>query len=396
MEGLHLFDQAAFEWVRSARDYLFAEGRFTMVDDEVKNAFGKDFREMLPVQSRDQIVELLCALFPQRAKVLSGRGHFFGEAEYETIKRRGIGSEAGYDAYFGLFPSPNAVPKSVIDSVVTRLEDQPFIASIFQQYLDQKSGSGKPLVGDLMDELRYRLMGREPIRPTQQLLNAVLLAGDAITRIERDQNLVELSPQASFSFLVKTILEGWPVTEAAAHLQTSLEQSNSIVACALIFLDRARELGLMPSSGYSQPVITKEDIVPLGKWLLQMIQSADANGTLENAPFYWATIDAWNFLSGPTEPRAWILRNLEANPAFLPKLAKGMLIYSISSSERKYSMREPPDATLFDSQVLLDISKKRLTANVYVGEDKSIVTALFAGLSGIPTEGRKRSSDADV
>ena len=121
MEGLRLFDATAFDWIRSSRDFLFGEGRFLMSSDEIREAAVKNLQEQLPPETREQVLHLLSVLFPSKSKLFERKYASSQEFNSEVVRRRGIGCEAGYDAYFALHPSPDAVPKAVIDGMMEKL-----------------------------------------------------------------------------------------------------------------------------------------------------------------------------------------------------------------------------------------------------------------------------------
>lgn len=103
MEALRLFDPQAFDWVRSNRDFLLDGAGY--VSDDDKKAYAATFRDSLDPNQRDDIVELLSALFPSKSKLLRVDDRFsFGEMWAQTVNRRGVGSHKGYDAYFFTVP----------------------------------------------------------------------------------------------------------------------------------------------------------------------------------------------------------------------------------------------------------------------------------------------------
>ena len=324
IEGLRLFDNEVFNWIRSNKDYLFSQGRFQMLSEDERAAVSKRLRESLPEDSRDQILDLLCTLFPTRSKFIRGDSLSGGESYSETVKRRGVGSEAGYDAYFSLFPSPNAIPKSVLDSLIERRDDDAHVKEVLKEYVDKKGITGSPLVSELLTEMRYRFVGRNAATPTQQLLDGLFEVGEQVLAIDWDGGILTLLPQADLSLLVRALLEAWGPADASKHLVTAFNKAHSAAVCAYVFVDRARELGVIPNEGTSPAeIVTRDALQKLGKLLLKLIEKSAASGTLIEAPAYWAIIQSWVYLRGIDKPRAWIRSNLKSSPVFLAKLAKG-------------------------------------------------------------------------
>ncbi|MGO4389055.1 P-loop NTPase fold protein [Microvirga sp. 2YAF29] len=383
MEGLRLFDNQAFEWVRQNRDFLFSEGRFVLAQDKAKNKVGEDLRNSLPPETRDQIVDVLCTLFPTRAEIIRGRDAY-GEHEnyFEIVNRGGIAHQTGYDAYFSLFPSPDAVPKSVIDTMIARMDDEEFLVSTFLGYIGKGSNHQRPLIGSLLEEIRYRFLGRDAAEPTQEMLDALLRVGEDVLRIDWSGGMLMLSPRANFSFLVQSILEAWGPEKATANLLEAFNRAASVTVCAEIFVDRARELGKLPAEGTTHAVRISEDgFKELGEKLLEMIEGAAGSGALSNAPFYWNIVRAWGHLSGPEKPREWIKAGIASDPACLAKLTKGLLAYSVSETGRHYSMHERPDEALYDLSDLKSASEAHLAAAAYSGSEDELrrVQAVLKG-----------------
>ena len=124
-------------------------------------------RDRLSEGTRDEVMSVLSALFPSKAQLFQGTTAPQAEPHGEVVKRRGIGSKASYDAYFSLHPSSDAIPKTEIDALMRRLEDEEAIAEVIKSYADKKDKQGRPMVGELLEELRFRFEGRGPAIPTE-------------------------------------------------------------------------------------------------------------------------------------------------------------------------------------------------------------------------------------
>src|SRR5262249_49093599 len=143
----------------------------------------------------DQITYVLSALFPSKAKLFLGPNASSNEPHGEVVKRRGIGSVAGYDAYFGLHPSPDAIPKKEIDELLGLREDEEAVVERLETFIGRKDRQGYPIIGQLLEELRFRFQGPNPAEPTQALLGALFRTGEQIFAIEQKGDLFELSPR---------------------------------------------------------------------------------------------------------------------------------------------------------------------------------------------------------
>lgn len=119
MEGLRLFDFNTFEWLRDHRDYLFTKGRFLLAQEDLRTRTAESFQETVPEAKWQQMRALAIQLFPQMSRDLKENVFVGGLDADDVRKRRGIGSEAGFDSYFGLYPSPDAIPLAVVNSLVS-------------------------------------------------------------------------------------------------------------------------------------------------------------------------------------------------------------------------------------------------------------------------------------
>src|ERR1017187_680017 len=105
----------------------------------------------------------------------------FGSEDHSGIvRRRGIGCEAGYDTYFALYPSPNEVSKNVLDLFMSKLDDRAFLVEIIESYIEKKDHSKLTMVGQLLQELSFRFLGRDRPTPTQSLLDALFDVGERV------------------------------------------------------------------------------------------------------------------------------------------------------------------------------------------------------------------------
>ncbi len=269
MEGLRLFDPEAFNWLRWNRDFLFRDGRFVMSDNEVFKAVAERLKNCVPERSRDEVLGLLSVLFPSHSKWFDGN-EVFSEAHAEVVRRRGIGCEAGYDGYFGLHPSSDAIQKVVIDSILTAKKDDAI--AVIDEYLKRVDRGGKPIIVSFLQEIQYRFYGNNGAVPTQGLLEALFFVGEKIQRFDWDGEIFSMPARSQLTFLIRAMLERWGPDKAGESLEAAFIQPETVAVSASVFVDRARELGEIPPPGQSSPVIDLKELKLLGKELLPRIQ----------------------------------------------------------------------------------------------------------------------------
>jgi predicted KAP-like P-loop ATPase len=324
MEGLRLFDNLVFEWIRWNKDWLFDEGSYLMAREETKKAWLNSLTDQIPERERERVIRLLAVLFPGQHEVFGK--DFREEANWSLVARRGIGSGAGFDAYFSLFPSPNEVPKTVIDMAIAKLNERSFLVDLIDSYVQKTDRNNLSMVPKLLRELAFRFMGRNAVVvPTQDLFEALFEKADDIFSIDWRADPLQLSPNAALIDLSDQMLELWGPDAAAQHLESAFSKSCSLVLSADIFVDQARDFGILPDRSGRRPRIAQDALEALGKILLPQLQQAARDSTLVSAPNFFGIIPAWKYLGGAAAVKKWIEANIQSNPEFLSKLTKGFV-----------------------------------------------------------------------
>jgi KAP family P-loop domain len=383
MEGLRLFDSQAFNWIRWNRDFLFSEGSFVMARDAVSEATVERLKGSLPEAAREQLLQLLTVLFPRHTEAFQGKNAMRDEAPAVTAARRGVGYAPGYDAYFGLHPSSDAIPKSVIDGIIANMGDADALRRAILPYLERRDRRGQPAIGQLLEELRYRFFGHGRPPPTQQILDVLFEFGEQVLASDWKAEAFALSPRAQLSFLVADLLEGWGQEHAGAHLLEAFRKCDSPAFCAEAFVDRARELGKIPDQSRRSPTVTESDLQQLGAAVLAKIERAVADGTLSNAPFYFSIVRAWSYMGKTADAKAWLAAGMMGDAKFLAKTTMGLVSYSLGTGERSYTLRERPDETLYDLQILKEATDRHANSSELGNDERNRLRSVGEGVDRI-------------
>lgn len=396
MEGLRLFDAGAFSWIRDNRDFLFTDGRFVMSSDEVKQEAVDGLKKRISADIQSQVLRILSVLFPQAGKWFEGRDSFIDEAHVETMRRRGVASEAGYDTYFGLYPSTDAIPKAVINDLMSKVDNADDIERIIRRYLGKTNSRGELMIAKLLDELRVQFRAPRPAQPKQGLLDALFRVGEEIISIDRDAGMFELSPSAQLRFLIRNMLEQWGSEKAGDHVIEAFQKSTSVMFMAEELVDRGRELKVFKSESSEDSTITLDAFTKLGEVFLAKLEEALAAGTLSDAAYYFNIVRVWAYLAGPDQPKRWLTEGMLESGAFLAKVARGLVSYSIGTKVRRYTMRDNPDAELFDLDILLDASRKHLATGELTDDQRSILSAIVRGSGHLKNGRSPEAEDLDL
>lgn len=382
MDGIRLFDTEAFEWIRRNRDFLFSEGAFMMAREETKSEAANRLKESLPDEKREQVMSLIKVLFPRSIKAFEDNKAMSEEALAATATRRGVGYAPGYDAYFGLHPSSDAIPKTVIDSIIANLGKESALREAILPYAEKRDRSGQPAIGQLLEELRYRFYVHGRPQPTQELLDVLFEIGEKVLSSDWTAELFALSPRALLSFLIADLLEVWGQEHAGKYLLTSFKKCSSAAFCADVFVERARELGKIPDQSRRSPTITEQDLQALGEDLLAKIERAASEGTLADAPFYFDIVRAWAYLGKAGEAKAWLSGEMIKSPKSLAKAGRGLVSYSLGSRERFYSLRSRPD-DLYDIHVIRDAAAMHGASEALSQDERNLIASVAKGIEEI-------------
>ncbi|KGF71315.1 hypothetical protein LL06_00535 [Hoeflea sp. BAL378] len=379
MEGLRLFDAGAFSWIRDNRDFLFNEGRFVLSSDEVKQDAVDGLKKRLSADIKSQVLRVLAVLFPQAGKWFEGRDSFVEEAHVETVRRRGVASADGYDTYFGLYPSTDAIPRAVINDLMGKLENADDLERIIRSYLGRTNSRGELMIAKLLDELRIRFRAPQPAEPKQGLLDALYRVGEEIISIDHDAGTFELSHSAQLRFLIRNMLEQWGSEEAGYHMLEAFQKSTSVMFMAEELTDRGRELRVFKSASSEEPTITLDAFNKLGEVFLSKLYEALTAGTLSEATYYFNIVRVWSYLAGNDQPKKWLTEGMLRSGTFMAKAARGLVSYSIGTKTRRYTMRDYPDADLYDLNILVDAGQKHLKSSDLTDDQRSILSAIVRG-----------------
>jgi hypothetical protein len=121
----------------------------------------------------------------------------------------------------------------------------------------------------------------------------------------------------------------------------------------------------------------------LGVELLKKIEDARAHSKLSDAPFYVSIARAWAYIDKPEAPKAWLSEGMLKDAQFLAKAAWGLVSYSMMRRERTYHVRERPDDSLYDIQVLHDACKKHLAGTELNSDERNRVAAVLEAVDRI-------------
>lgn len=388
IEGVRLFDTEAFSWLRDNRNSLFSDGRFQLAEDGAKEQVIEDLKRRVPEGEYSQVLAVITVLFPQLAKWSDSDASFGAEAYDEVERRRGIGCEAGYDRYFGLHPSADAVRLADIGDLVAPGSSVEDIEKMLRGYLVASDSRGAPMITKVLHELRVQYTGRSPVRGTPAMVSALFRVGEEVISVDRVTSMMELTPRSMIGFLIYEVLKQWGPEEAGQFLIEAFKRDGSPAFLADVYVSRGEELGTFGNPSREEACIAKEDFAALGQLLIERINASHKDGTLAEAPFYYNVIRCWVHLSDGETAKSWLTDGIVDSAEFMAKVCKGLVAYSIDENGRHYSMEVRPDATLYQLDVLVDAGVQHRDDSKLTEDERRRISAVV--------EGAKRFREADA
>ncbi|MDD9995986.1 MAG: P-loop NTPase fold protein, partial [Dehalococcoidia bacterium] len=310
IEGVRLFDTETFAWLRDNRSFLFNEGRFILSEDGVKEQVIEDLKRRVPEGEHSQVLGVITVLFPQLAKWFDSLASFGAESNDDVERRRGIGCEAGYDSYFGLHPSADAVRLEDIGELVAPGANVEDIEKILRRYLMACDSRGAPMIAKVLHELQVRYSGRSPVRGTPAILYALFGIGEEVIAVDHAPSKTELPLRSMIGFLIYEILKQWGQEEAGQFLIEAFERERSAAFLADVYVSRGEEFGIFGDPPREEACISKKDFEALGQVLLNRINSSYEDGTLSDAPFYFNIVRCWVHLSDRETVKSWLTEGI--------------------------------------------------------------------------------------
>jgi hypothetical protein len=397
MEGLRLFDAQVFNWIRDNRDFIFRDGQYQLLDANARQPYVDRFKESLAArQDAEQVLKIVSVLLPGLGELIRHSGLYHTEPYHSIANRRGIASEAGYDAYFSLNPSPDAVPKRVIDDIVSGNGTEEQLTSTISSYIGKRSSTGRVMISELIEELRYRFESPKPPQVSEPLVNALFTNADRILGEPRSHDLLTVSPSFALLFLVEAMLRATGTAEAAQLLKSAFSSMRSIVFSADLYMEIGRDLSAFPVDDESRrdaPVVDRQTFDELGEILVGKIGQASRNGELAKAPYFWNVLRVWMHFDKTDEPRTWLHRWMMDDASFMLRVAQGLVGVSHSTKGKSYTFTDSADADLYDFAAICSAVHKHLESAKLTDDERHRLKAVLDGATKLQCKSEPNNSE---
>ncbi|RJG46447.1 P-loop NTPase fold protein [Mesorhizobium sp. DCY119] len=386
MEGLRVFDYDTFQWLRKNRGFLIGDD-LTMLNDDERKKIASKLRTQLTENDKNYVIELLANLFPGREKELRGGLQHHGEPYYSIVKRGGVGAAQGYDAYFSLFPPEGEISKSAADSLASRLDDREYIEQMIVETFGNADRKGEPLVGSFLAQLHYRMLGNSNIKPTTQLLAALMATGDKIVSIEWTGRWFAAPAYIGLSGLLREMVKRWGQEMALQEFCTVAKDGSPLMSSFLL----AQVSPSLASQGADRDgLLTEDQANELAAVVQERIRDAIGKKALHTLPDLWPVFQVWRQVAQSDEIKNWVSETLSNHPSLLAKLPI-FRTRSASGDGVDYSLGSKPDPSLFQMEDLVSAANELVaneeTDKVTRAKAEAILRGVRDGIPDYATDG---------
>ncbi|EIZ84861.1 MAG: hypothetical protein CL858_28165 [Cupriavidus sp.] len=386
MEGVRLFEPDLFDWIRGNRESIFGTGNWDMATDTGKAKAGDAFMSLFPISSQERNARLLCLLIPSMTKLFEKK-HIFAlnsETHVRVVNRRGIGSEQGYDAYFGLHIPDDSISVKIIERALSHQTTRAEQLAIMRGIFSREASPNRPPIGEYFQDLRFRLHEASQNSAPINLLEAIFDFGEVILSIDKDVGALMLGPQANASLLLLEICKLNRSEEFKDRLIKLFESRPSLCFAAGFWVWRAAEAGLIKIDGHTREDTLDENLVrQLHGILSTHIEESIESGEIYNEPVYFHISEVWAFNDNDKKVRSWISASSLADGRFLAKICRGILGHTVGSNPRRYSMHEAPKEKFYDVSQLHTAAEKHVDDPDLTEDERSRIKTLRTGLASL-------------
>ena len=338
LETLRLFCPPAYAAIRdNAERFAGPSGERTHQKPE-DQAFQEAWLSKLPQNRQVQLKAGLPRLFPRLEWVW---GNTVWGREWESKwKRAGrICSQTAFPTFFALQLGEGLFSRSRLQALLGLHRDAEQLKVAILELINKRRPDGSRHIRHFLSAV-HEFISDLPEAQARTLLRALADIGDEIIQVERDERgFFDIPIFWTFRSVVYLATKTF---DASGRLSFVLELVNN--GKALCFLMTAFGLLWAPPRN-EERLIEPEGEAKAKAALLERIDAASENGTLEDVPALGTVLLQWEEIGGEEKVRAWVDRQT-ARDDFFVKLCRGYtsVAASVTMGQRGQSMRRQVDA----------------------------------------------------
>lgn len=380
IELLRHHERATYEHIRGQKEYMIGRGP---AGPENRTRLGRRILESIPDTRREDVSELLAALFPAFAKNQEFRFlHYRGATR--ILAGRRISDPDGFDAYFRFAPVADEISVEQLRQVADHINDEAFLIASMNEGMGRKRADGTSLMGSFLAHLPRVLDSIDRIGP--QLLKALLKLGDQIIEIRDEEAGFFLNNnQQRLGPILTRIFEHIDGDRIRHAIEAAVDDPQlGVGAAAYVVAYIGADYGLVwqrSNEARSEPILSRSDVEQIGSKLASKIEQLARSNTLPITSTIDIVLRVWTTFAAGDEARAWIDKNL-CDPATFARIAFSQM-GEVSSSNPPYRYRElrgKIDEELLDLRKMLRLAKKHQNSEALDMKDREDLRRFVAGL----------------
>ena len=371
IEMLRHFEPRTYALIRDNRS--FVTGEAALLGEEAETALGRSITESISPSGREQILDLLCRMFPAMQRRLRPR-HLDYRSRVPSSSGRRIGSPQGFDAYFRFSAPLDEIPVSELRRIRAGLADPELIRGAFRSAVERRRSDGVTFAAPLLEEISGMLADGAAVEPclidvVMEFAENLMRARDEVADFFRVDNVERLD-----NFLALAVERTHEPRRQATLLETALRATTGLHASALLVAVLGRDHQVVWNSHEPRdpPLVSRAALDRIGAAVAERISRAAETGTLDTKPMIGLTLRVWATFDGPAGPSALAAARLNDAAAALDLAFAQM--GRVTSSAPPYNYRDIdrlPDPEVFDASAFADTIAGHLANDRVPEEDKS-------------------------
>jgi predicted KAP-like P-loop ATPase len=181
VELLRHYERATYDLIRSLKLYLLGRG---IVGDKARQQAGRRLVETISLNRRDDVANLLAAMFPEVGRYLVERTAYYHGTQ-NILQGRRIGTPDGFDAYFRFTRPPDEISVSDLRKISAYLDDEKYLTELIDHAIETHINDRTSLIAPMLASLPAILDRQEHLDPA--LFKVLLRVGDRIIE-QRDED----------------------------------------------------------------------------------------------------------------------------------------------------------------------------------------------------------------
>jgi predicted KAP-like P-loop ATPase len=371
VELLRHYERATYDLIRSLKHYLTGRG---IVGDKAREQAGRRLIETISPNRRDDVANLLAAMFPGVSRYLAERNAYYHGTQ-DLLRGRRIGRPDGFDSYFRFTMPPDQISVSDLRKISAHLDDEEYLTKFIERALETHTTDGTSFIAPLLGSLPTILDGLQRLDPA--LFKIFLQIGDRIIeQKDEDRSFPLMTNRNRLGSVLRTICRHLDNEAIQSTLVAALDdQKTGIGTAAMIVAELAADRGLGPIRKFNAEDIsslTHEQVEELGKRISDRISDMARSDTLPISSMTDYILVVWASFADPNGPRCWVNIKIH-DPREFRNLIFGAIMHEISSSSAPYryrTLRNDINEAVFDLAEMLHRAKLYLEAHELAEDDE--------------------------